>query len=137
MTIYAKPTFVDRKQITGWKCFHPPSSNKEQESKYQQVLYKLKERFDQDMDKLKKKGKLKLTSPEDKNSIGYVPDDIDKSMDFAQQIVCEMELRKKCTADKTINQMRNKSCECSEAEKEMVELIEQLSHTKTCTKAIE
>ena len=33
-------------------------------------------------------------------------------------------------------QIRNEIQECLEAEKEMVELIEQLSHTKTCAKAI-
>ena len=49
-----------------------------------------------------KKGKLKLTGTQYKDSIDYVPTTMEESMTFMQQVVDEMELRGKKTSNKTL-----------------------------------
>ena len=86
-------------------------------ARYQKALNELQKSFTADMGDIEKQGKLKIVVSKLKNSIDYVPSTRDECLIYMQQIVAEMELRNKCTANKTLGQMRNEIKESLIAEK--------------------
>ena len=67
------------------------------------------------MENIEKNGKVKLTGSQYKHSIDYSPTTMEESMNYMQQVVAEIELREKSTANKTLGQMRNEIKESLEA----------------------
>ena len=61
------------------------------------------------MEDIRKQGKIKLVGYQLKNSVDCIPTTGDKYIEYTQQIVAEMELQNKCTTNKTLGQMRNKT----------------------------
>ena len=111
-------------------------SSKEQKKRFETALEELKTRWQVDMEKIQKDGKLKLIGSQYKHSLDYTPATMEESMMFMSDVVHKMNLRGLTTANKTINQMRHEIKEILEAENAMVQLIEQISHSETQTAAM-
>ena len=99
--------------------------------KYQQALEELQTTHASDMENINKKGKLKLTGSQYQNSIDFNPTTMEESMEFMQNVVDEMELRERSTANKSLGQMRHKIKEFLQTEQNMTKLIDQINQAET------
>ena len=109
------PCTEKQQQSADWKCYHHSMCSKSMVQKYQKTLGELQTTHANDIENIEKNGKLKLTKSQYKNSIAYSPTTMEESMEYMQQVVAEMELREKNTANKTLGQMRNEIKESLEA----------------------
>ena len=69
------------------------------------------------MEKIEAEGKLKLSGAQSKDSIDYVPVNIDESIEFLRILRKEMELQNLATAGKTVSQIREEIRSHLEAKK--------------------
>ena len=110
-------------QRQNWKCYHHHFSSREVKAKFEESLRHLQVQWNQDMDNFRRHGKLKLSDSQYKNSIGYLPANMDKSMEFIGLLMNKMTIRDRSPAGKTVPQMREEIKACLEAEKNMDELV--------------
>ena len=82
------------------------------------------------MEEIEKKGKLRLNRPPFKNSIDYIPADVNKSIEYIQLLVKETELRNLQTAGKAVAQMREEIRTHLKAKGETKELIDFISEER-------
>ena len=119
-----------------WNCYHREFCSREQQKEYELALDELKKSWAQDMDKIDKKGVLSLMDSQYKKSIDYLPLTMDKSIEYMQRLVSEMNIRQRPTSGKTIHQMRAEVKECLIAERDMGHLIKQISQSETRVQAM-
>ena len=120
-----------------WQCFHVCISNEEQTKKYETALAELMDSWSHDMEQVRAHGKLKLGAENDKNSVDFVPNSIEESLDFVSLLRKEMRLRGKQANNKSLSQLQAELRECLQAEKNMDELVAQISESTTRAEAIE
>ena len=88
------------------------------------------------MEKVKKDGRLKIGTENQKNSITYIPNTVEETTEFTRLLITEMRLRGRSTLQKSLAQMQEELLECLTAEKNMEELIGQISEAKTREEAM-
>ena len=120
-----------------WKCFHVCISSEEQTKKYEAALDQLMESWTHDTEQVESHGKLKLGTENDKKSVDFVPNSVEESLDFVSLLQKEMRLRGKQANNKSLSQLQAELRECLQAEKNMNELVAQISESTTRAEAIE
>ena len=83
------------------------------------------------MERIKKEGRLKLIDSQYKKSIDYSLVTMEESIAFLGDVVHDMNIRQKVSANKILNQMCNEIRKYLEAKSKMELLIEQISHSTT------
>ena len=91
-----------------WKFFHQDFSSNELKEKYEASLNHLQKQWTQDMEKIWKDGKLKLRDSQYKDSIDYIPANMDKSVQMIGLLMTEMRIRNRSPAGKSVPQIRQK-----------------------------
>ena len=124
-------------QRQNWKCYHHEFSSREVKAKFEESLRHLQAQWNQDMNKVRRHGKLKLSDSHYKNSIDYLPANMDKSMEFIGLLMNKMTIRDRSPAGKTVPQMRKEIKACLEAEQNMDKLVKQISENDTRASVIE
>ena len=114
-----------------------PTSSEEMTKRYEAALVELTESWNHDMERFNTEGKLKFGQENNKQSIDFVPNAVEENLEFVSLLKAEMRLRDKQTTNKILNQLRSELRECLEAEKQMKELISQISQSATRAEAIE
>ena len=89
------------------------------------------------MEKVRKQGKLKLSNSQYTHSIDYLPANMEESMEFIGLLMNEMAIQDRSLAGKSVPQMREEIKACLEAEKNMDDLVEQISENKTRANVID
>ena len=121
----------------GWKCYHRSMSTADQKKKFEDALEELKNRWQLDMQRVDSEGKLKIIGSQYQNSIDYIPATMEESLQCMANVMHELNIRGRATAEKSLAVMRHEVKECLEAENEMRQLIEQIQNTDTRAEAME
>ena len=88
------------------------------------------------MEAVKNDGKLRLGSENDRLSVDFLPNTVDKTIAFTSLLMKEMYLRGKSTMWKTLNQIQAELKDCLIAEKDMDDLLKVISEASTRKEAM-
>ena len=89
------------------------------------------------MEFVKKQGKLKIGSENNRQSVNVVPTTVEESTYFTSLLIKEMRLRGRNTLQKYVAQLQDELCDCLTAEDNMEKLIGQICEGKTREEAME
>ena len=70
------------------------------------------------MEQVKSHGNLKLGTENNNNSVDFVPNSVEESLDFVSLLQKEMRLCGKEANNKSLSQLQVELCECLQAEKD-------------------
>ena len=86
-------------------------------ARHKAALKEFVEKWNHDMEKVKKDGRLKIGTENQKNSITYIPNTVEETTEFTRLLITEMRLRGRSTLRKSLAQMQEELLECLTAEK--------------------